>query len=171
MGVGGGRHSVPLIDAPLSNFPLASAEADEEVSADGKDTQPSKDIQQRHTQQRYARALRQSFASTQQWCKDNRNFHDRHWEGKHRKKETNLCLSLPERKITPLELETEKDSWMWLNVAMSNSLCLPAYRTWKTGLFVPDVWQRCLDRVTATQKATMQHWKNLSGTPRCYRNL
>ena len=35
---GEGKHdSIRLIDAPLSNFPLASAEVDDEVSVDGKD--------------------------------------------------------------------------------------------------------------------------------------
>jgi len=36
---GEGKHdSIRLIDAPLSNFPLANAEVDDEVSVDGKDT-------------------------------------------------------------------------------------------------------------------------------------
>ena len=34
----GKNDSIRLIDAPLSNFPLASAEVDDEVSVDGKDT-------------------------------------------------------------------------------------------------------------------------------------
>ena len=75
----------------------------------------------------------------------------------------------------PVELEMEKDLLdlldgqpMRCDSACSSFSSCPSALV--AGLFVPDAWQRCLDQVTVTQPATMQHRHFVSGHGRLARS-
>jgi ferredoxin len=76
----------------------------------------------------------------------------------------------------PVELEMEKDLLDLLDVSgiaqpmRCDSTCSSCPSALVAGLFVPDAWQRCLDQVTVTQPATVQHRHFVSGHGRLGRS-